>query len=72
MLKMAGQKGKINMAIYRVGVGVGGCALEFHRIEAKNQTEAYNVARSRFCSPERGFDHIEVRREKKAKGGAQK
>lgn len=67
MLKMAGQKGN-KMGTYKVGVGVGGCVLEFHRVKAQNKTEAYDIARRRFCPPDRGFDTIVVRREREQKG----
>ena len=49
------------MRLYRVGVGFGGVALEFHDVEARNASEARSIAIREFLDPDRGFDHIEVK-----------
>lgn len=49
------------MRLYCVGVGFAGMALEFHRVEALNASEARSIAIRKFLDPDRGFDHIEVK-----------
>ena len=49
------------MRLYRVGVGISGVALEYHRVEARNAAEARSIGIRRFLSPDRGYDHIEVK-----------
>lgn len=50
------------MPKYIAGIGIAGVAIERHIIEAKNQTEARNVAISKFLHPDKGYDHVEIKR----------
>jgi hypothetical protein len=53
--------------LYKIGVGVQGIPLEFHKVEANSMTEARSIAIRRFLHPDKGFDHIEVKRIKREK-----
>lgn len=50
---------------YIVGVGIGGVALEYHKILANNEQDARSRAIRLFLNPDKGFDHVEVKRIKK-------
>lgn len=50
---------------YRIGIGVAGCALEYHSLLAHSLTNARDLARALWISPEKGYDHIEVARLKR-------
>jgi hypothetical protein len=47
--------------MYRVGIGFGGVALEYHQIEARNASEARSIAIRKFLHPDLGYDHIEIK-----------
>lgn len=47
---------------YLVGVGIGGVALEHYTILANNAQDARSRAINLFLHPDKGFDHVEVRR----------
>lgn len=51
--------------LYKIGVGYAGVPLEFHKVEAKNMEEARSIAIRKFLHPDKGFDHVEVKRIKK-------
>jgi len=51
--------------LYRIGVGKSGMALEYHKIEATNEQEARSYGIRNFLHPDKGYDHIEVKRIKK-------
>ena len=51
--------------LYKVGVGIGGVPLEFYKVEANNMTEARSIAIRKFLHPDKGFDHVEVKRIKR-------
>lgn len=51
--------------LYQIGVGYAGVALEFYKVEAKNAVEARDIAIRKFLHPDKGFDHVEVKRIKK-------
>ena len=50
------------MYSYKIGVGVSGIALEFHEIKACNMSEARSIAIRKFLHPDKGYDHVEVKR----------
>lgn len=49
------------MRLYRVGVGFAGVALAYHKIEARNASEARSIAIRKFLNPDLGYDHIEIK-----------
>ena len=51
--------------LYRIGIGYSGVALEYYKVEAKNMNEARSIAIRRFLHPDKGYDHIEVKRIKR-------
>lgn len=51
--------------LYKVGIGIEGIPLEFHKVEAKNMEEARSVAIKKFLHPDKGYNHIEIKRIKK-------
>lgn len=51
--------------LYKVGVGIEGVALEHHKVEAKNMAEARSIAIGKFLHPDKGYNHVEVKRIKK-------
>ena len=51
--------------LYKVGVGYAGIALEYHKVEATNMNEARSIAIRKFLHPDKGYDHVEVKRIKK-------
>ena len=51
--------------LYKVGVGYAGLALEFHTVEATSMADARSIAIRKFLHPDKGFDHVEVKRIKK-------
>ena len=50
---------------YKVGVGVQGVPLHHYTILANNEQDARHRAINLFLDPEKGFDHIEVKRIRK-------
>lgn len=58
---------KVTVYPYKIGVGYAGVPLEFHNINARNAEEARSIAIRKFLNPDKGYDHIEVKRIKKAK-----
>ena len=50
---------------YQVGIGREGIALKFYEIQAHNMTEARSIAIRKFLHPDKGYDHVEVKRIKK-------
>ena len=48
--------------MYRVGVGYGGVVLQSHVITAPNAQEARSIAVRKFLHPDKGYDHVEVKR----------
>ena len=53
------------MYSYKIGIGYAGVALEFHTIQAHNMSEARSIAIRKFLHPDKGYDHVEVKRIKK-------
>ena len=51
--------------LYKVGIGYAGISLEFHEVEAINMVEARSIAIRKFLHPDKGYDHVEVKRIKK-------
>ena len=51
--------------LYKVGIGIEGVALEYHEINARNMEEARSMAIRKFLHPDKGYNHIEVKRIKK-------
>ena len=51
--------------LYKVGVGFAGMALEWHEVEATSMADARSIAIRKFLHPDKGFDHVEVKRIKK-------
>ena len=51
--------------LYKIGVGIEGVALQFYNVEANSITEARSIGIRRFLHPNKGFDHIEVKRIKR-------
>lgn len=51
--------------LYQVGVGIAGISLEFHEVEATNMVEARSIAIRKFLHPDKGYDHVEVKRIKR-------
>ena len=51
--------------MYLVGVGVDGVALEHHKVEAQNQSEARSIVIRKYLHPDKGFNHIEIKHIKK-------
>ena len=47
---------------YKVGVGISGVVLEVHEIQARNMSEARSIAIRKFLHPDKGYDHVEVKR----------
>ena len=47
---------------YMIGVGIDGVALEHHKILANNMVDARSRAIYLFLNPEKGYNHIEVKR----------
>lgn len=47
---------------YKVGIGRSGVALRFYEIQAPNMAEARIIAIRKFLHPDKGYDHVEVRR----------
>ena len=58
---------KVTVYPYKIGVGFAGVSLEFHEITARNADEARSIGIRKFLHPDKGFDHIEVKRIKKEK-----
>ena len=56
---------KDRMYLYKIGVGIEGVALEYHKVEAANMAEARSIAIRKFLHPDKGYNHIEVKRIKK-------
>lgn len=48
------------MYYYRVGVGHGGVALEYHMVKAANELDARKFALRNWLHPDKGFDHVET------------
>ena len=48
------------MYYYRVGVGYGGVALEYHMVKAPNEIDARKFALRTWLHPDKGFDHVEA------------
>lgn len=55
----------MTMYRYQVGIGREGVALKFYEIQAPNMTEARSIAIRTFLHPDKGYDHVEVKRIKK-------
>ena len=53
------------MYSYKIGIGVSGIVLEVHDVQAPNMTEARSIAIRKFLHPDKGYDHVEVKRIKK-------
>lgn len=53
--------------LYRVGIGYDGISLEYHEVEATNMVEARDIAIRKFLHPDKGYDHVEVKRIKREK-----
>lgn len=56
---------KVTVYPYKVGIGYGGVSLEYHEVNARNMEEARSIAIRKFLNPDKGFDHVEVKRIKK-------
>jgi len=56
---------KVTVHPYRIGIGYGGISLEYHEVNARNMEEARSIAIRRFLHPDKGYDHVEVKRIKK-------
>ena len=56
---------KDKMYLYKVGVGIECVALEYHTVEARNMAEARSIAIRKFLHPDKGYNHVEVKRIKK-------
>lgn len=56
---------KVTVYPYKVGVGVECVALEYHEINARNMEEARSIAIRKFLHPDKGYNHVEVKRIKK-------
>ncbi len=51
--------------LYKIGVGIECVALKFYNVEADSATEARDIAIRRFLHPNKGYNHIEVKRIKR-------
>lgn len=49
------------MRYYKVGVGFQGVALEYHIVGGRNMDEVRSYAIRNFLSPDKGYDHLEVK-----------
>lgn len=56
---------KVTVYPYKIGIGANGIALEYHKINARNMEEARGIAIRKFLHPDKGYNHIEVKRIKK-------
>ena len=56
---------KVTVYPYKVGVGIEGIALEYHEVNARNMEEARSIAIRKFLHPDKGYNHVEVKRIKK-------
>lgn len=56
---------KVTVYPYKVSIGIEGVALEYHKINARNMEEARSIAIRNFLNPDKGYNHIEVKRIKK-------
>lgn len=52
----------MTMYRYKVGIGREGIALKFYEIQAHNMAEARSIAIRKFLHPDKGYDHVEVKR----------
>lgn len=56
---------KVTVHPYKVGIGIEGVALEYHEVNARNMEEARSIAIRKFLHPDKGYNHVEVKRIKK-------
>lgn len=53
---------KVTVYPYKVGIGIEGVALEYHNINARNMEEARNITIRKFLHPDKGYNHVEIKR----------
>lgn len=50
------------MFYYRVGIGAACIAFEYHMVKAASEMDARKYAIGHWLHPDKGYDHVEVRR----------